>query len=557
VLAAAVTAAWALAACQGRIVPPAPPVASGPPSIPDAQSAVDAPLFVGQNAFPAPLSHQTTFTPALVTGRGDGGNSGAGDGTAPLGRGPVVNSAAIAIAPPLLWGRHGLITGCHIDLGAGVIKDCLAEVDASSLTILARWTAPGQDLNLATAIVDDGGRVIVTTRQRHLIVVALPDDNGPSFRVVRDIDLGSHLADSQSLLAAVADDSGNVWFVSGGSSAPGVATTAATSTTVGYVTADDAVVTTTLDDQRAETAPATDQGNLYLATAPAGGADHAGATGYVYGLTAADGRVAKLWQQPYDAGSGVKAGGTNRGTASPVMLLGRQYLAITDNADDRAHLLVFVRGALPAPGAGSTPSPSTSLSGSTTSSTASPLTTTTTPAAIVTDPRLVCTVALFTAGASAVTAAPIGYSAADAASVIVANGANTPPPLANPADDGPANNMAPMASGLARVDVALDGTGCGTAWTVPLRIKTGPVLSTATGLVYGYTQDEGRAAAGRYIWYFVAVDYRSGRIVWRQRSGAGGTKNDNRQLLVLGANGVLYQTLPLGLVWMRDVAQRP
>jgi hypothetical protein len=117
--------------------------------------------------------------------------------------------------------------------------------------------------------------------------------------------------------------------------------------------------------------------------------------------------------------------------------------------------------------------------------------------------------------------------------------------------------MATMATGLARVDVALDGTGCQTAWTVPLRLKTAPVLSTTTGLVYGYTQDEARAAAGRYIWYFVAVDYRTGRVTWRQRSGAGGTKNDNRQPLVLGANGVLYQTLPLGLVGMRDVAQRP
>ncbi|MDQ1427567.1 MAG: hypothetical protein QOK39_1043 [Acidimicrobiaceae bacterium] len=552
-----VTAALALAGCQGRTVPPPPPGPAGPPAIPDAQSAVDAPLFVGQNAFPAPLSRQTTFTPALVSGRADGGNSGTGDGPAPLGRGPVVTSAAIAIAPPLLWGRHGgLTTGCRIDLGAGVIKDCLAAVDASSLTILARWTAPGQDLNVATAIVDDSGRVVVTTRQRHLFVLAPPPDNGSVFRVVRDIDLGSHLADDQGLLAAIADDSGNLWFVSGGPS-PTASTSTSMSTTVGYVTAEDVVVTTTLADQRAETVPATDQGNLYLATAPAGAADHARATGFVYGLTAADGRVAKVWQQPYDAGSGIKPGGTNRGTASPVMLLGRQYLVITDNADDQAHLLVFVRGSLPTPGAVTSTSTPSSSSAKTTSTTASALTTTTTPAAPVADPRLVCTAALFSAGDSAVTTAPIGYSAVDAASVIVANGANTPPPLANPTDDGPANNMATMATGLARVDIALDGTGCRTAWTIPLRLKTGPVLSTTTGLVYGYTQDEGRAAAGRYVWYFVAVDYRTGRVMWRQRSGAGGTKNDNRQPLVLGANGVLYQTLPLGLVWMRDVAQRP
>ncbi len=78
-----------------------------------------------------------------------------------------------------------------------------------------------------------------------------------------------------------------------------------------------------------------------------------------------------------------------------------------------------------------------------------------------------------------------------------------------------------------------------------------------TGLVYGYTEDEARAAGGSYVWYFVAVDYRTGRVVWRQRAGAGSTKNDDGEPTVAGANGVLYQTVPLGLVWMRDVTQHP
>jgi hypothetical protein len=151
----------------------------------------------------------------------------------------------------------------------------------------------------------------------------------------------------------------------------------------------------------------------------------------------------------------------------------------------------------------------------------------------------------------------MAYSAVDAASVVVANGQNAPPPLASPADGGPANDLTPMTPGVSRVDIALDGSSCSTVWTMPLRLPSGLVLSSTTGLVYGYTQDVDRAAAGSYIWYYVAVDYRTGRVLWRQRAGAGSTKNDNRQPLTLGANGVLYQPVPLGLEWMRDVAQRP
>jgi hypothetical protein len=164
---------------------------------------------------------------------------------------------------------------------------------------------------------------------------------------------------------------------------------------------------------------------------------------------------------------------------------------------------------------------------------------------------------LFTAGASAVTSAPVAYSSGDINSVIVANGFDAPPLLTNPTEDGPANRMDQMPGGVSRVDVLADGTGCQTQWTAPLRLKTAPVLSATTGLVYGYTQDEVRAATGRYIWYFAALDYPTGRIVWRQRAGAGSTKNDNRQPTILGADGVLFQTVPRGLVWMRDLTQQP
>jgi hypothetical protein len=545
------------AACQGTSTPPAQPVPAGPPAIPDAQPAVDAPLFLGQNAFAAPISDQADYAPLVATARSDGGNTGVVDGPAPLGQAPVTCSAATSILAPMLWGHRGLTAGCQVEVAAGLTKPCLAAVDTANLTVTSRWLPPGQDLNLSSAVVDDADRIVVTTRQGHLFVVTRPDGDGPAFRVVRDIDLSGHLTDGQGLLAAVDDSSGNLWFTSGGP----VSGPLATSTTVGLVTALDQVVTVTLADQRVETGLAVDQANVYLATAPAGPADHPGAQGTVYDLAAASGQIQTVWREQYDAGSGVKPGATTRGTGSPVVLLGSQYLAITDNADGQSHLLVFLRG----PQSALAPRSTTSTSAATPLPTASTAPTSTSPTTApasqsggaVVDPRLVCNVALFGPGASAVTAAPIGYSSADTTSVIVANGYNTPAPPSNPSDDGPANDDNQMAPGVTRIDVLPDGSGCRAQWTTPLRLTTGPVLSVTTGLVYGYTQDESRAAAGSYVWYFVAVDYRTGRIVWRQRSGAGSTKNDDRQPMMVGANGVLYQIVPLGLVWMRDVTQQP
>lgn len=586
VLVPALVAMAGVVACHGRSVPPPPPlpVAVGPPAIPDTQPAVNAPFFLGQNAFPAPLGSQSDFEPALTTVRADGGNTGVFDGPAPLGRAPVAGSGALSLQPPILWGRSDdFIAGCRTQLSPGVTKNCLAEVDASTLTIATQWRPPGQDLNVATAVLDDNFRVLVTTGQGHLLVVAPPDSGDGAFRVVRDIDLSSDLGAGQDLLEATSDADGNLWFVSGARAA---VATPATSTVVGYVTPSGQVVTIGLPDQLVEAALAVDQDDVYLVTAPAGPADVADATGYLYDLTsatgtaaasAASGVVQTLWREGYDAGSGIKPGGVTRGSASAPMLLGSQFVAITDNADDQAHLLVFYRGDLstiPARSttttAGAAPSTTSTTTSATKTVTTKTVTTptsgpTTTVPSAVTDPRLVCTVGLFTPGDSAVTSAPIAYSSSQSSassgsgvdSVLVANGLNALAALPSPSDDGPANSIDQVATGVTRVDIAPDGSSCQTVWTIPLALTSSPVLSTSTGLLYGYTQDPARAASGTYVWYFVAVSYQTGNIAWQQRAGAGSTKNNSRQPLILGANGVLYQSVPLGLVWMRDVGQRP
>jgi len=528
VLGAVVLCAGASCSRPSSVRPTPPPV--GPPPVADSQPATDAPLFIGSNAFADPLAKQTPAVPALGTVRVDGANSAVVDSPAPLGQGPVTGSNQTPLLAPMLWDRRGgLSAGCQVELVAGKVTACLAAVDPATLAVTARWIPPGQDLNVSHAVVDDQQRVVVTSRQNHVLVVQRPEDAGSLFRLVREVDVSSALGTGEVLRAATVDRRGYVWFSTGGppiGDAP-----AATTTTIGYITPTDQVVVTHLVDQVVENDLAVGQDGVFVATAPAGAADRAAAAGYVYGLTASSGPSVQLvWRERYDAGGSKKPGGSSRGTGSGVVVLGSRFVAVTDNADSQVHLLVFAQGT---PAAGVAHGPDAA------------------------DPRLLCRVPLFIAGASAVNAAPIGYDSESGDSVIVANGYGAPGVVAGSGDvNGPANNMSGMAPGLTRVDLPADGSACQVGWTLPVRMKSGPLLSSATGLLYGYTQDEQRASRGSYVWYFVAADYRSGRIAWQQRVGAGGTKNDNFLPLSLGPDATLYQVLSQGVVWMRDVAPR-
>ncbi|NEE49099.1 hypothetical protein G3M55_31420, partial [Streptomyces sp. SID8455] len=70
--------------------------------------------------------------------------------------------------------------------------------------------------------------------------------------------------------------------------------------------------------------------------------DHA-----LYSFTAdADGTPRIQWRQTYDRGTGTKPGSVNQGSGTTPDLFGTggEYVAITDNADDRMNVLVYRRG---------------------------------------------------------------------------------------------------------------------------------------------------------------------------------------------------------------------
>ena len=69
--------------------------------------------------------------------------------------------------------------------------------------------------------------------------------------------------------------------------------------------------------------------------------------GALYRFRARDGKPAVTWRRAYDNGDRTKPGQTQAGSGTTPTIIrrgGRKFVAITDNADPRMHVLVFRAG---------------------------------------------------------------------------------------------------------------------------------------------------------------------------------------------------------------------
>ncbi|MET8684692.1 hypothetical protein ABZV77_10800 [Streptomyces sp. NPDC004732] len=227
---------------------------------------------------------------------------------------------------------------------------------------------------------------------------------------------------------------------------------------------------------------------------------------YTFRATA-DGTPKALWRQTYDRGTGTKPGSVNQGSGTTPDLFGEHddYVAITDNADDRMNVLVYRRGA-----------------------------------DVPDDERLVCKVPVFGSGASTTDNSLITWGN----SLVVEN------------NYGYENITSltlgrSVVGGVSRIDVRKDGTGCDTAWESGVRSpSTVPKLSTANGLLYFYTKEPNRL--GIDAWYLTAVDFRTGDTRWKRLAGTGIAYDNNWAPVTLGPDGTAYVGAFNGLVAVRD-----
>ena len=231
--------------------------------------------------------------------------------------------------------------------------------------------------------------------------------------------------------------------------------------------------------------------------------DHA-----MYGFQAdAQGAPQIRWRERYDRGSGRKTGSLNQGSGTTPTLMGEHYVAITDNADGRVNLLVYRR------------SPERD------------------------GPRLICRVPLFTENASATDNSPIGWGR----SIVIENNHGYQNAFQQ-------RDWNAVTGGITRVDVREDESGCDPVWHSAERAPSVvQKLSTATGLAYYYTYET--LPDGDNAWYVMALDFHTGRTVYKALAGVGSAFDNNWSPLSLGPDGTMYVGVFGGLVAFWDTPQ--
>jgi hypothetical protein len=233
-----------------------------------------------------------------------------------------------------------------------------------------------------------------------------------------------------------------------------------------------------------------DDGGVYIVT------DHA-----LYRFDAyEDGRPKVTWRTEYDRGTRLKPGQASQGSGTTPTVIGERYVAITDNADPRMNVLVYERNG---DSAGS----------------------------------LVCKEPVFGAEAGNTDQSLISVGN----SLVVEN---------NYGYGGPTSTTQGATSTPGITRVQFGRKGCRTVWeSNEIAPSVVPKVSLATGLVYTYTKP---ADAEGDPWYLTAIDFRTGKTVFKQLAGLGLGYNNNYAPVTLGPDGSAYVGALGGLIRLND-----
>jgi hypothetical protein len=511
-----------LVACATSLAAIAQQGLPNPIPIPNQQDALPVPLFIGAaavakpiDAAPLPQNPSMSLNPGS-NAHNDSYMSDAYVLPGPLGKSPQVLSAwlatlqgdprfyppadPVAIPVVITFDRAG-------NLVAGVIKFRSAEgeayvqltlIDPHSLATLARFDLPAEPRGEAGFrpagayfYLDAQDRVVVGTANRELWLVSHAQNSSGRWSFAHDPDDTFQLSaaiPADDKLEAVVPDWDGRLWFT---SKGGV---------VGFVEVASGAMKFTnqlkVSGERIVNSHAVDEdGGVYIVSTLA-----------MYRFDAdEDGNPQVTWREAYDAGTHVKEGQVDIGSGTTPTLMGRDYVTITDNGQPRMHVLVFRR------------------------------------AKEVSSPRLACAQPVFRPG----TASNENSLIATDRSIIVENN------FGYKAAQKDTTHGRTTKPGIARVDVDENGD-CRTVWTnetisIPSVISK---MSLANGLIYTYTKPKGPATTDP--WYFTAVDFHSGAVVYSRLAGTGVMYNNHYAGAYLGPTGTLYVGVLGGVVAMRD-----
>ena len=110
--------------------------------------------------------------------------------------------------------------------------------------------------------------------------------------------------------------------------------------------------------------------------------------------------------------------------------------------------------------------------------------------------------------------------------------------------------------GLERVDLDADGSGCRSVWrSAGDRADRRAEALAANGIVYTYTKDP--QPDNQDAWYLTALDFRTGKTLFKRLGGEGLGYNNNYAPITLGPDGTAYVGVLGGLIGLRDATPPP
>ena len=427
----------------------------------------------------------------------------------PLGDGPQLSTLFSRECGSVTFDSQGRI----VTICVGLDRPVLTLLDPHSLAVLATMPLPIRNVTAGGNPFTDfsgGGyfyldlhdRAVIPTNDHHVLVVS---ESAQGFAVDHDYDLSAKIPAGEGIVSVLPDWDGLLWFVTRGG-------------LVGTVDRGDGTVRTMrLGGEGVSNSFAVDEsGGVFIVSDRALYRFDAGRKGTP--------RVS--WRIVYPNSGIHKPGQSDAGSGTTPTLMGRSWVAITDNADPMD--VVVYRRARTLPKAKRKHRRGKRKAKA----------------------RLVCSAPVFGKGASSSDNSLIATNR----SMVVENNYGY---VISATDLGGSESV----GGLARIDVVKKKRGkhakrrkrrkarlrCRTAWTSDERAPSVvPKLSLANGLVYTYTKPP--RSDGLDAWYLTTLDFRTGRTVYRRLAGTGFGFNNNYAPVTLGPDGTAYVGVLGGLV---------
>jgi hypothetical protein len=243
-------------------------------------------------------------------------------GYGPLGRGgiSVTSTSYVSDCGSVTFDSRGRIVTVCVGIGSTVMK----LLDPHTLAELASYTLPARNLlgggggnpfqNFTGGgyfYLDDADRAVLGASDHHMYVIQDAPDGPPSLKLVRNVDLTSHIPESDGIVSVLPDWAGRNWFITKTGIVGTVdrTTPAAKSFDTHEVIGNSFAVDET--------------GGVYIVTNAA-----------MYRFDAdATGAPKVTWREKYDNTGVQKPGQSQAGSGTTPTLMGKDLVSITDNAD--------------------------------------------------------------------------------------------------------------------------------------------------------------------------------------------------------------------------------